>query len=68
MSKHSFAPIEHAEGNGVYVRVKSSIAFPFHDPDLQMFPHLQAILPDLKALFTQAYICPPLDYDLQEKI
>ena len=39
----------------------ASIAFPYHDPDLQMFPHLQAILPDLKALFRRAYICPPLD-------
>lgn len=32
------------------------IAFPYHDPDLQMFPHLQAILPDLKVLFRQAYV------------
>ena len=38
-----------------------SIAFPYHDPDLQMFPHLQAILPDLKTLFRRAYICPPLN-------
>jgi hypothetical protein len=38
-----------------------SIAFPFHDPDLQMFPHLQAILPDLKTLFSRAYVCPPLN-------
>src|SRR5512140_2200258 len=38
-----------------------TIAFPFHDPDLQMFPHLQAILPDLKSLFGRAYICPPLN-------
>jgi hypothetical protein len=38
-----------------------SIAFPYHDPDLQLFPHLQAILPDLKALFKRAYICPPLN-------
>ena len=37
-----------------------SIAFPIHDPDLQMFHHLQAILPDLKALFRRAYVCPPL--------
>jgi hypothetical protein len=37
------------------------IAFPYHDPDLQMFPHLQAILPDLKSLFKRAYICPPLN-------
>ena len=35
-----------------------SIAFPYYDPDLQMFPHLQAILPDLKTLFRRAYICP----------
>jgi hypothetical protein len=26
-----------------------------------MFPHLQTILPDLKAHFGRAYICPPLD-------
>jgi hypothetical protein len=38
-----------------------SIAFPYHDPDLQMFPHLQAILPDLKTCFGRAYICPPLN-------
>ncbi len=38
-----------------------TIAFPFHDPDLRMFPHLQTILPDLKALFGRAYVCPPLD-------
>jgi len=38
-----------------------SIAFPYHDPDLQMFPHLQTILPDLKTLFKRAYICPPLN-------
>ena len=38
-----------------------SIAFPFHDPELQMFPYLQANLPDLKTLFKRAYICPPLN-------
>ena len=38
-----------------------TIAFPIHDPDLRMFPHLQAILPDLKVLFRLAYVCPPLD-------
>ncbi len=38
-----------------------AIAFPYHDPDLQMFPHLQAILPDLKILFRRAYICPPFN-------
>jgi len=39
--------------------VPPSIAFPFYDPDLQMFPFLQASLPDLKALFSRAYICLP---------
>ena len=38
-----------------------SIAFPYYDPDLQMFPHLQAILPDLKTSFGRAYVCPPLN-------
>ena len=38
-----------------------SIVFPFHDPDLQMFPHLQASLPGLKTLFSRAYICVPLN-------
>jgi hypothetical protein len=38
----------------------TSIAFPYHDPDLMMFPHLQACLPDLKALFSRAYIGLPL--------
>ncbi len=38
-----------------------SIAFPYHDPDLRLFPHLQASLPDLKALFSRAYISLPLN-------
>ena len=38
-----------------------AIAFPYDDPDLRMFPHLQAILPDLKTCFGQAYICPSLN-------
>jgi hypothetical protein len=37
-----------------------ALAFPFNDPDGTMFPHLQAILPDLKRHFERAYICPPL--------
>jgi len=36
------------------------LAFPFNDPDGTMFPHLLAILPDLKAHFERAYISPPL--------
>ncbi len=40
--------------------MKPAIAFPYTDPDGTLFPHLQAILPDLKAHFERAYICPPL--------
>ncbi len=45
-----------------------SIAFPYHDPDLQMFPHLQASLADLKALFNRAYICVPLPTQRQPSL
>jgi hypothetical protein len=41
--------------------MKPSLAFPYNDPDGAMFPHLKAILPDLKAHFGRAYICPPLN-------
>jgi hypothetical protein len=40
--------------------MRPALAFPFNDPDGKMFHHLQAILPDLKAHFERAYICPPL--------
>ena len=40
--------------------MRPALAFPFNDPDGKMFPHLQAILPDLKYHFERAYICPPL--------
>jgi hypothetical protein len=40
--------------------MRPALAFPFNDPDRMMFPHLQAILPDLKSHFERAYICPPL--------
>ena len=40
--------------------MKPAIAFPYADPDGTLFPHLQAILPDLKAHFERAYLCPPL--------
>lgn len=40
--------------------MKPALAFPYNDPDGTMFPHLQAILPDLKRYFEHAYICPPL--------
>lgn len=40
--------------------MKPALAFPFNDPDGTLFPHLQAILPDLKNHFECAYICPPL--------
>lgn len=39
--------------------MKPALAFPFNDPDGTMFPHLQAILPELKAHFDRAFICPP---------
>lgn len=40
--------------------MKPALAFPYADPDGTMFPHLQAILPDLKSHFEHAYLCPPL--------
>lgn len=40
--------------------MKPALVFPYSDPDGMFFPHLQAILPDLKAHFERAYICPPL--------
>jgi hypothetical protein len=41
--------------------MRPALAFPYHDPQGTMFAHLQAILPDLKAYFERAYICPPRD-------
>lgn len=38
--------------------MKPSLSFPYHDPTARLFPHLQAILPDLKTHFGRAYICP----------
>ncbi|MFT3890325.1 MAG: hypothetical protein QM730_01720 [Anaerolineales bacterium] len=40
--------------------MRPALALPYNDPDGTMLPHLQAILPDLKAHFDHAYICPPL--------
>ena len=40
--------------------MRPALAFPFNDPDGTMFPHLRAILPDLRNHFERAYICPPL--------
>ncbi len=39
--------------------MKPALAFPYNDPDGLLFPHLQAILPDLKKHFDRAYIAPP---------
>lgn len=39
--------------------MKPVLAFPYNDPAGTLFPHLQAILPDLKAHFERAYISPP---------
>ena len=46
----------------------TSIAIPFHDPDLQMFPYLQASLPDLKSLFSRAYLSLPLNTQRQARL
>jgi hypothetical protein len=40
--------------------MKPILAFPYADPDGMLFPHLQAILPDLKEHFERVCICPPL--------
>ena len=40
--------------------MRPALAFPYNDPDGMMFPHLLAILPDLKNHFERAYISPPL--------
>jgi hypothetical protein len=40
--------------------MKPALVFPYADPDGRLFPHVQAILPDLKEHFECAYICPPL--------
>lgn len=39
--------------------MKPALAFPFADPGGTLFPHLQAILPDLKSHFERAYLSPP---------
>jgi hypothetical protein len=39
--------------------MKPALVFPFSDPDGTMFPHLQAILPDLKGHFDRAFITIP---------
>jgi hypothetical protein len=39
--------------------MKPAIVFPFVDPDGSMFPHLQAILPDLKKHFDKSYLTIP---------
>jgi hypothetical protein len=41
--------------------MKPSLAFPYHDPDGTLLPHLYAILPGLKTHFVRAYVCPPVD-------
>jgi len=36
--------------------MRPALAFPYHDPDGTMLPHLRTILPDLKEHFDHAYI------------
>jgi hypothetical protein len=38
--------------------MKPSLVLPYHDPDGSLFPHLQAILPELKAHFGRIYLGP----------
>jgi hypothetical protein len=38
--------------------MRPAIVLPYHDPDGLQFPHLQAVLPDLKGHFEHAYLCP----------
>ncbi len=42
------------------MKLLPSLVFPYHDPNGQLLPHLNAILSDLKAHFGRAYVCPPL--------
>jgi hypothetical protein len=39
--------------------MKPALVLPFSDPDGRLFPHLQAILPDLKAHFERAFVSIP---------
>ena len=48
--------------------MRPALAFPYNDPNGMLFPHLQAILPDLKLHFEHAYICPPLSTQKQMDI
>ena len=48
--------------------MKPALAFPYYDLDSSLFPHLQAILPDLKEHFEHAYVCPPLPMQKQTRI
>jgi hypothetical protein len=36
--------------------MQPAIVFPFHDPEKVAFAHLQAITPDLKEVFSGAYV------------
>jgi len=39
--------------------MKPALALPYNDPDGSIFPHMQAILPDLKDHFERVYLSPP---------
>ena len=40
-------------------KMKPALTLPFNDSDGMIFPHLQAILPDLKQIFDRAYLTIP---------
>ena len=41
---------------GSYPATKPAVVFPLHNPEGKIFPHLEAILPDLKQVFSTAYV------------
>jgi len=48
--------------------MKPALAFPYNDPDGTMFPHIQAIMPDLKNHFDHAYVsAPPSSLELLQQ-
>jgi hypothetical protein len=48
--------------------MRPALAFPYHDPDGTLLPHIQTILPDLKYHFDHAYVsAPPSSFKLLQQ-
>jgi len=48
--------------------MRPALAFPYHDPDGTLLPHIQTILPDLKNHFDHAYVsAPPSSFKLLQQ-